>query len=186
MSVSIHPFDLRSIERLKKAQEQFLRDPSTLSVFILITRDEFLRMGLDFIPQTLNSYDEMLRGSAVRRAKGWQIVRRDCKTLTTSLGDVQFQKTLFKNRKTRDTCYLVDRILGIGDHQRITDDALANLLAEAVQTSYRRGGEKVSALSRVSSEAVKKKIHVLEFPMEKDKPEQEEKRSPIVSVHRCG
>ncbi len=39
MSVSIHQFDLRSIERLKKAQEQFLRDPSTLSdEFILTTR----------------------------------------------------------------------------------------------------------------------------------------------------
>ena len=178
MSVSIPQFDPRSIDKLIEVQEQFLRDPSTMSEFILTTRDEFLRMGLDFITQTLNSCDEMLRGSAVRRMKGWQIVRRDRKALITSLGNVQFQKTLFKNSKTKETCYLVDRILGIGEHQRITDDALANLLAEAVQTSYRRGGEEVSTLSQVSRQTVKERIHALEFPLEKDKPEQDEKRAP--------
>ena len=178
MSVSIPQFDPRSIDKLIEVQEQFLRDPSTMSEFILTTRDEFLRMGLDFITQTLNSCDEMLRGSAVRRMKGWQIVRRDRKALITSLGNVQFQKTLFKNSKIKETCYLVDRILGIGEHQRITDDALANLLVEAVQTSYRRGGEEVSILSQVSRQTVKERIHALEFPLEKDKPEQDEKRAP--------
>ena len=69
MSVSIPQFDPRSIDRLIEVQEQFLRGPSTMSEFILTTRDEFLRMGLDFITQTLNSCDEMLRGSAVRRMK---------------------------------------------------------------------------------------------------------------------
>lgn len=178
MSVSIPQFDPSSIEKLVKVQEKFLRDPSTMAEFFLATRDEFLRMGLDFITQTLNSCDEMLRGSAVRLAKGWQIVRRDSRTLTTSLGDVRFQKTLFRNNKTGETCYLADRILGIGDHQRITDDAFANLLAEAVQTSYRRGGEEASALNQVSRETVKEKIHELEFPDERDQPEQEKKRAP--------
>ncbi len=178
MAVSIPQFDPKSIERLAQSQEAFLRDPSTMAEFFLTTRDEFLRMGLDFITQTLNSCDEMLRGSAVRLAKGWQIVRRDSKALTTSLGNVRFQKTLFRNTKTGETCYLVDRILGIGEHQRITDDALASLLAETVQTSYRRGGEEVSVLSQVSKETVKEKIHALEFHREQDRPEQTKKRAP--------
>lgn len=178
MSISIPLFDPKSIEKLINSQEQFLRDPSTMEDFLLTTRDEFLRMGLDFISQTLNTCDEMLRESAVRKAKGWQIVRKDNKSMTTSLGNVTFQKTLFRNKKTGEGCYLVDRILGIGEHQRITDDALANLLAEAVQTSYRRGGEEVSLLSQVSRETVKEKLHNLEFLSEKDKPELTEKRTP--------
>ncbi len=64
MAVSIPQFDPKSIERLAQSQEAFLRDPSTMAEFFLTTRDEFLRMGLDFITQTLNSCDEMLRGSA--------------------------------------------------------------------------------------------------------------------------
>lgn len=99
MSISIPLFDPKSIEKLINSQEQFLRDPSTMEDFLLTTRDEFLRMGLDFISQTLNTCDEMLRESAVRKAKGWQIVRKDNKSMTTSLGNVTFQKTLFRNKK---------------------------------------------------------------------------------------
>lgn len=178
MPVSIPQFQSNSIDRLIKAQEQFLKDPSTAAEFFLTTRDEFLRLGLDFISQTLTGCDEILRDSAMRRDKGWQIVRKDSKTLTTSLGDVRFAKTLFKNKTTNETCYLLDRILGFDEHMRITDDALANLLAEAVQTSYRKGGEEVSVLSSVSKETVKEKLHVLEFPREKDQPALVEKRTP--------
>ena len=42
MSVSIPQFDPRSIDRLIKVQEQFFRDSSTMSEFILTTRDEIL------------------------------------------------------------------------------------------------------------------------------------------------
>ena len=38
------------------------------------------------------------------------------------------------------------------------------MLLEAVQTSYRRGGEECSLLSEVSKQTVKNKIHELEFP----------------------
>lgn len=37
--------------------------------------------------------------------------------------------------------YLLDRIIGLEKHERITEDAQARMLKEAVQTSYRRGGE---------------------------------------------
>ena len=36
----------------------------------------------------------------------------------------------------------------------------------------------VSTLSRVSRQTVKERIHALEFPLEKDKLEQDEKRAP--------
>ena len=35
--------------------------------------------------------------------------------------------------------YLLDRIIGLEKHERITEDAQARMLKEAVQTSYRRG-----------------------------------------------
>lgn len=39
--------------------------------------------------------------------------------------------------------YLLDRIIGLEKHERITEDAQARMLKEAVQTSYRRGGEEI-------------------------------------------
>lgn len=40
--------------------------------------------------------------------------------------------------------YLLDRIIGLEKHERITEDAQARMLKEAVQISYRRGGEEIS------------------------------------------
>lgn len=40
--------------------------------------------------------------------------------------------------------YLLDRIIGLEKHERITEDAQTRMLKEAVQTSYRRGGEETT------------------------------------------
>ena len=55
-------------------------------------------------------------------------------------------------------------MLGLEANQRITDDAQALMLQEAVQTSYERGGEMTSMLSEVSKQTVKNKIHNLNIP----------------------
>ena len=56
--------------------------------------------------------------------------------------------------------------MGIEKHARMTEDAEAKLLEEAVQTSYHKGGESVSISSEeVSKETVMNKIHTLDFPV---------------------
>lgn len=51
---------------------------------------------------------------------------------------------------TGETKYLLDEMIGLQKHGRMTDDASAKLLKEAAQTSYRRGGEACSLESSVS------------------------------------
>ena len=72
------------------------------------------------------------------------------KQLITSLGTVVFNKTVFTNKESGKSEYLLDRIIGLMPGERLTEDAEANLLEEAVQTSYRRGGEEVSLTTQVS------------------------------------
>ena len=67
--------------------------------------------------------------------------------------------------------YLLDRVLGMEKHERMTEDAEARMLKEAVQTSYRRGGEESNLESSVSKQTVKNRIHTLEFPKNTEKPE---------------
>ena len=64
--------------------------------------------------------------------------------------------------------------MGMDPHERMTEDAEARLLEEAVQTSYRRGGEETSILDNVTKQTVMKKIHALQFPPE-DKVLEEKK-----------
>ncbi len=58
--------------------------------------------------------------------------------------------------------------MGLDPHERMTEDAEAKLLEEAVQTSYRRCEEEISILDKVSKQTVMKKIHALQFPPEEN------------------
>lgn len=58
------------------------------------------------------------------------------------------------------------KFLGLEEDQRLTEDAKAKMLEEAVKTSYRKGGESTSISDTVSKQAVKNEIHNLEFKYE--------------------
>ena len=106
------------------------------------------------------------------RWKSWSIEAHHTKTLVTSLGEVTFKKTLFLNKQTKQRSYLLDQVLGLEPKQRLTEDAFARMLEEAVQTSYQRGGQQASLCTQVSRQTVKNKIHALEFPKASHTPEE--------------
>ena len=166
---SIRYFEEKCIKKFEKLEDDFMKEPTKLAEYVLGLTEELHKLGLEMIKESLESMNQMLRESPIR-LKNWVIEAHDTKQLTTSLGDVQFQKTLFTNRKTGKSEYLLDRILGLSPNERLTEDAEARLLEEAVQTSYRRGGEEVSLESEVSKQTVKNKIHQLEFPKNTEKP----------------
>lgn len=171
MLKSIQHFEESGINNLQKIIEKFMTAPTDMASFVYGIRDEVIYLGLEIIKETLEECDQMLRESGKRRLE-WQIVRQDEKELTTSLGTVKFLKTLFKNKETGESCYLLDRILGIESHERLTEDAEAKLLEEAVQTSYRKAGEETSLMENISKQTVKNKIHGLEMPQDTGQPEE--------------
>lgn len=97
---------------------------------------EVTNLGCSMIAEEWESYDEILRKRKDLR-KGWYIVRKDETTITTSLGDVTYNRTLFKNTKTGNSCYLLDKLLEIEPHTRMSEDAVARMLEEAVDSTYR-------------------------------------------------
>ena len=148
-----------------------MKNPQDMASFVYGIRDEVIALGLDIIKETLEDCNQMLRDSA-KRKKSWEVVKTDSKRLTTSLGTICFDKTLFRNKQTGERSYLLDRIMGIESHERLTEDAEAKLLEEAVQTSYRKAGGETSLTDQVSKQTVKNKLHKLTFPQkEEDKPE---------------
>ncbi len=163
MVSSIQQFGESGIKNLSDLIENYMKDPTDIASFVSGVRDEVIKLGLDIIKETFEDCDTMLRESA-RRKLNWQIVKQDRKTLTTSIGDVTFKKTLFKNKQSGEGSYLLDRIMGVDPHERLTEDAEAKMLWEAVQTSYRKAGEETSLMSNVSKETVMNKLHALEFP----------------------
>lgn len=170
---SIKYFEEKCISKFEKLEDEFMKNPTKLAEYVIGLTDELHKLGIEMIKESLEYMDMMLQKSALRREK-WVIETHSKKQLTTSLGDVVFNKTLFCNKKTGESEYLLDRIMGLASHQRITEDAEAKMLEEAVQTSYRRGGEEASLTTDVSRQTVKNKIHQLEFP-QMEEPEEKKK-----------
>lgn len=155
---SIIYFEENCIKNFEELEDKFLREPTKFAEYIYGLTEELHRLGLIMIREALEEMDQMLQNSGVRR-KSWTVESHISKTLTTSLGDVNFKKTLFKNKETGECKYLLDHVLQLEPYQRLTEDAEAEMLREAVQTSYRQGAEHTSLTSEVSRQTVKNKIH---------------------------
>lgn len=164
MIKSIQQFQAEGIKKLEKVMVDYSADMTKIAEMVQGVTKSVVDLGLSMIAEEWESYDEILRARNDLRPD-WYIVRRDETTLLTSLGSVTYHKTLFKNKFTGEYEYLLDRIMEIEKHARMTEDAEAKLLEEAVQTSYRKGGESASISSDVvSKETVMNKIHTLNFP----------------------
>ena len=158
---SIQQFADRGIKDLEKAVKDFA-ESKDLSAFVMTVNSVVVKRGQNVVKEELEYYDQLIR-ERPERLEHWVVVRKDPKTLITSLGTVNFKKTLYKNKETGENVYLLDTNLGLDEDMRMTDDAVAKLLEEAVQTSYRKGGEAVNQYDKVTKQTVKNKIHDLDF-----------------------
>ena len=170
MIKSIRYFEEECINKFEELENKFLKNPTEIAEYVIGLTTELHQLGLQMIGESLELMDGMLQSSSIRK-KNWSVESHSMKQLVTSLGTVHFSKTLFVNKKTGKSEYLLDRIMGLEKHERITEDAEAKMLTEAVQTSYRRGGEESSLEAGVSKQTVKNKLHRLEFPKNKEEPE---------------
>ena len=168
---SITYFQTKITEKLEKTFLEYSSDMTKIAELVYGVMDCMVEFGLKLLEEELESYDTFLCEKRYLRPD-WHIVRKDETTLLTSLGTLRYHKTLFRNKKTGDYEYFLDRVMGLEKHARMTEDAEAGILEEAVQTSYEKGGKAVSILSEeVSRETVKNKLHALKFPKTENYPE---------------
>lgn len=161
---SIQQFCENGAKRLTDIFKTYTDDLTKIAEMVYGVTDEVTRLGCSMIAEEWESYDELLRKRKDLR-QGWYIVRRDETSLLTSLGEVVYHKTLFKNTATGESCYLLDQLMGLEHHARITEDAEARILKEAAESSYRKGGDNASINGdSISKEAVMNKLHRLVFP----------------------
>ncbi len=174
MNNSIHQFSEEGVKKLSKVFESYTEDLTKIAEMVQGVTDEVVNLGVSIIAEEWESYDELLRKRKDLRP-GWHIVRKDAVVRTTSLGDVCYERTLFKNVETGVSCYLLDQLMQLDKHTRITEDAEARILEEAVESSYRKGGKNASIVGAdITKETVMNKIHALQFPPVK--PTEEKKQ----------
>lgn len=161
---SIQHFQAEGVKNLSNIFNNYTDDLTKFAEMVQGVTREVTRLGLSMIEEELESYDRILRERKDLR-KDWYIERLDQTALLTSLGEIRYHKTYFHNKKTGEYCYLLDQLMGLEKHARISEDAEARILEEAVESNYRKGGIHASIGGQeVSKETVMKKLHVLKFP----------------------
>ena len=157
------------IKKFDELKGNFFQEPQNLAEYVIDLHQVTDDLCRKMIEQTIQEIDEEIRKMPARK-KNWHVERRnDPKSLTTSVGEVRFLKTLYTSKNEVDedgkpvSCYLIDKVLGLAPNQTMTEDAIARVYEEAVQTSYRKGGEAASP-NGVSKGTVKNILHDIKFP----------------------
>jgi len=169
MTRIIQYFNEVFINELSKVSENLYKDPTKFAEYISELKAALNKLGVEFIKETLEMMDEAIKKSA-KRKMNWHVEKSNChKDLITTLGTVSFTKTLYVSKEENEKgkhemCYLLDKVMGFEENQRLTEDAVVKVYEEAVQTSYRRGGESVNETDSISKTAVKEILHKTKFP----------------------
>lgn len=121
---SIQHFCAEGVKNLEKVMTDYSEDMTKTAEMVQGVTKGVTQLGLSIIAEEWESYDRLLCKRKEIRT-GWHIVRKDETSLLTSLGSVTYHKTLFRNKETGQYEYLLDRIMGLEKHARMTEDAEA-------------------------------------------------------------
>lgn len=160
---SIQHFVKYGIPQLEETQKTFMENPSLLGECAVQVKQIMLELGCQILSEIVEECNTMLEDS-VKRKFHWQIKDRSEKHLLTSLGSISFTHTRFEHKTTGETAYLLDRILGLSPHARLSEDVKASLLEEAAQSSYEKASQLSGGEGRVSRETVMRHVHRIHAP----------------------
>ena len=85
------------VRGLLEAEEVFLADLGQFTKLEQTVSDLSRRMAADFLSLVLTNADEMIRSSGLRKPR-YTAQRRVTRTLISTLGDISFQETVFRER----------------------------------------------------------------------------------------
>ena len=161
------------VRGLLEAEEVFLQDLGQFSMLEKTVSDLSRKMAADFLSLALTNADELLRSSN-RRMEQFNAQRKVNRTLISSVGDVTFEETVFRDRKTGEYRRLLGELLRLPERERFTSLAEAKLLSAAEVHSYQYAADTFSTdQHKVTKVTVMNKIHALEEVMpEPDAPDE--------------
>lgn len=120
------------------------------------------RIGLELLKEVYESIDEAIYREN-KKDHIYSVVKKDEKSLLTSLGEVKFTKRLYKDLRGKSK-YLFDEHLKIRKGTRITVDAVSRVIDETIDTSYRKGGLNASISDSITKQTVKNILKTTEVP----------------------
>ena len=133
------------------------------------------RTAADFLSMILTEMDGLL-GSSLNRKERFVTQRQRSRTLITSVGDVTFRHTLFKEKETGKIRCLLDELIRLPDHERFSVMAETKALCEAQALSYQHAADSLEiGGQKISKVAVMNKVHGISQELPDPVPEEKKR-----------
>lgn len=159
---------------------------------------------LEIMKQYLTELDNAIVEDKVnRKKKGIVIERRDEKReIYTLLGQLTYKRTYFYDKKNQNYVYLLDKVVGIDSHDRVTNSVAVKLVEHAASASYGESSNHVcnGEISRqtvmnkirnikslkLDNPSEKRKVRVLHIEADEDHVAMQDGTNsivPLISIH---
>lgn len=155
---SIQHFNEVIVGKIEESIKNFINEQKDLADLINGLEENLFELGRNIIVEVLEDMDQVVRESKERK-KDWEIVRKDDKSLLTSFGTINYSRTYYKSKSNGKRQHLTDKLVGVNPHDKMSSDVVISALEEAVESTYRKAGEKASYTEEISKQAVMKKVH---------------------------
>lgn len=109
----------------------------------------------------LAAADEAVRNDTNRK-KNWIVERKDIKALLSIFGEIIYERTYYKSKKTGEYKYISDELLGIKPHDKMDISLKAELVEESINIAYGKSAKKAVESIDLSAQTVMNTIRELE------------------------
>jgi len=114
-------------------------------------------IGLDTTSAIIGELNKIIKDSPERKGK-YHVHKRNAKrSLITRFGELEFERTYFKNVKENSYVHILDEILGIEKYERIEGNLKGNILEKSADVSYQKAAD-LSTPVALTRESVKRTI----------------------------
>ena len=165
------------VEGLLEAEDRFIEHLDSFPELEKTVVELTNRMAAGFLGAVLTTADDLICESGIRK-KEYTVQRKRTRTLISSVGDVTFTHTLYKDKKGQTKC-LLDEQIRLPDRERFTTLAEAKVLSEAEVHSYQHAADSIrTGTQTITKTTVMNKIHAIEKELPKvvSAPGTEEKK----------
>ena len=146
------------VKGLLEAEEKFLSNPKDLYSLETAVKTSTDALAAGFLSNILSSVNKQIYDCSWRQGR-YTVVRNDERTLISSVGDITFDCTYYKKVEDSSFHYLLEELMHLDKHERLTEAAETMVLTEALKTSYEEATKVLPSKQKITRTTVMNKVH---------------------------
>ena len=152
------------VKGILEAEESFFNNPKDFYGLETSVKHAAETFSAAFLGEVLSSMNGQIYDNTWRKNR-YTAQRTDKRTIISTVGDVTFDCTYYRNREDKSYHYLLEELINLDKHERLTEAAEVAVLTEALKTSYEEATNVLPSKQKISKSTVYEKVHGLAAEM---------------------